>query len=104
MISSNSFGVWYERHLFKMAAALCGKGDCHISGRGDQKALCEGAAPAIAPVPPRFSGMRAGDGRNRALFDHDVFDALDRTSPDAIRLWARLERHHGGMARSSKWP
>jgi len=130
------------------------------------------AAPAIAPVPPRFSGMRAGDGRNRALWercmragagrsldgmleiardanqqfkepmmdaevmkiaksawehdsmgfnfflrprimlDHDVFDALDRTSPDAIRLWARLERHHGGndrfilskeMARAMGW-
>src|SRR5262244_1263230 len=109
-----------------------------------------------APVPAKFSGMRTGDGRNRALWercmragagrsldgmleiarnanehfkerlmeaevvkiaksawehdsmgfnfflrprimlDHDVFDALDRTSPDAIRLWARLERHHGG--------
>ena len=111
---------------------------------------------AIAPVPAKFSGMRQGDGRNRALWercmrtgagrsfdgmleiarnanqcfkeplmdaevvkiaksawehdaaglnfflrprimlDHDIFDQLAASFPDAILLWVRLERYHGG--------
>jgi hypothetical protein len=117
------------------------------------------ATPAITPVPARFSGMRQGDGRNRALWercmrtgagcsfdrmmeiareanqqfkeplmdaevikvaksawehdamglnfflrprimlDHDIFDQLAALSPDAILLWVRLERYHGGNDR-----
>jgi Bifunctional DNA primase/polymerase, N-terminal len=113
-------------------------------------------APKDQPRPPKWCGMRAGDGRNRALWercmrlgvgcspdqmleiarkenqafkeplmdpevvkvatsawqhdaaglnfftrprimlDHDVFDDLGRTNPDALLLLLRLERYHGG--------
>jgi hypothetical protein len=109
-----------------------------------------------APLPPKWTGMREGDGRNRALWercmrtgggcsldrmmeiarnanqsfkeplmdaevvkiatsawqhdaaglnfftrprimlDHDAYDELDRSSPDALRLLLKLERYHGG--------
>jgi hypothetical protein len=111
------------------------------------------------PLPSKWTGMRAGDGRNRALWercmrsgagsshdrmmeiareanqlfkeplmdaevvkvatsawqhdaaglnfftrprimlDHDAYDELDRSNPDALRLLLRLERFHGGNDR-----
>jgi hypothetical protein len=116
-------------------------------------------APVIAPLSARWTGMRQGDGRNRALWercmrigrgcsldrmmeiaceanrlfkeplmdpevvkvatsawqydaaglnfftrprimlDHDAYDELDRSNPDALRLLLRLERFHGGNDR-----
>jgi hypothetical protein len=116
-------------------------------------------APKDQPRPPKSCGMRAGDGRNRALWercmragagcglngmlevgrkanslfeeplmdaevvkvatsawqhdaaglnfftrprimiDHDTFDTLGRTSPDAMLLLLTLERYHGGNDR-----
>src|SRR5262249_14505233 len=115
--------------------------------------------PVIAPLSARWTGMRQGDGRNRALWercmrigrgcsldrmmeiareanrlfkeplmdpevvkvatsaaqydaaglnfftrprimlDHDAYDELDRSNPDALRLLLRLERFHGGNDR-----
>jgi Bifunctional DNA primase/polymerase, N-terminal/Primase C terminal 1 (PriCT-1) len=114
---------------------------------------------AVAPVPAKFTRMRAGDGRNRALWercmrvgagcgldrmmeiaqeanqsfkeplmdaevakiatsawrhdvaglnffirprimlDHDTFDTIGRSDPDALLLLLRLERYHGGNDR-----
>jgi len=114
------------------------------------------AAPAVAPLPVQWRGMRQGDGRNRALWercmrtgagtsldrmleiarnanqsfkepltdpevvkvatsawqrdagglnffirprimlDHDAYDELDKSNPDALRLLLRLQRFHGG--------
>jgi hypothetical protein len=129
----------------------------------DRLAPLEGALPAappaVIPLPAKWGGMRAGDGRNRALWercmragagcdlngmlevgrkanalfkeplmdaevvkvatsawqrdaaglnfftrprimiDHDTFDTLGRTSPDAMLLLLTLERYHGGNDR-----
>jgi Bifunctional DNA primase/polymerase, N-terminal len=37
--------------------------------------------------------------RPRIMIDHDTFDTLGRTSPDAMLLLLRLERYHGGNDR-----
>jgi len=37
--------------------------------------------------------------RPRIMLDHDAYDELDKSNPDALRLLLRLERFHGGNDR-----
>jgi len=37
--------------------------------------------------------------RPRIIIDHDTFDGLGRTNPDALLLLLTLERYHGGNDR-----
>jgi hypothetical protein len=145
----------------------------HLDDLDRLKPMAGAPSEAIKlPLPPKWSGMRQGDGRNRALWercmrtgagrsfdgmleiarnvnksfkeplmdaevvkiaksaweydamglnfflrprimlDHDIFDQLVALFPDAILLWVRLERYHGGndrfalakpMAESMSW-
>src|SRR5262249_46961900 len=65
-----------RRRLLKMAIALCGKGNCYISSRGDEKTLREGLAQGRPQILCRIG--------------HQVFGGRCAR----LRYWPPQQHHH----------